>query len=190
LLILSLSLTLSYSSSFNFSLVNLNRLLFVIRIFFITGIATLLELLSEPFYIMIQNQLLFRVRVMVEATAVFFRCVITFILVFYCEVILYQMLNLSFSFTLFFFLFFGLVLFCFDDTNHKTTVVEVTSLYSLRHLNSFSFSVRTLIFCFGSNMLCIDSHRGILCLFRSSNTNKEEIWYSSVEISETTLSSN
>jgi oligosaccharide translocation protein RFT1 len=51
----------------------------------LTGVATLLEILSEPFFIMIQNELLYGVRVAVEASAVFLRCFFTFVFVFYFE---------------------------------------------------------------------------------------------------------
>jgi len=55
----------------------------------LTGVATLLEILSEPFFIMIQNELLYGVRVAVEASAVFLRCFFTFVFVFYFEVCFY-----------------------------------------------------------------------------------------------------
>lgn len=46
------------------------------------GIATFLEVLSEPGYILAQNSMLFSVRVRVEASAVFLKCITTFILVY------------------------------------------------------------------------------------------------------------
>jgi oligosaccharide translocation protein RFT1 len=48
----------------------------------LTCIATFLEVLSEPGYILAQNSMLFSVRVRVEASAIFLKCITTFILVY------------------------------------------------------------------------------------------------------------
>eukprot|EP01120_Amphizonella_sp_Union-15-10_P004850 TRINITY_DN15626_c0_g1_i1.p1 TRINITY_DN15626_c0_g1~~TRINITY_DN15626_c0_g1_i1.p1 ORF type:complete len:551 (+),score=31.78 TRINITY_DN15626_c0_g1_i1:40-1692(+) len=47
----------------------------------LTGLGSFLEILSEPAYIVIQNHMLFRVRVAIEASAILLRCVSTYILV-------------------------------------------------------------------------------------------------------------
>lgn len=47
----------------------------------LTGISLFIELLSEPFYIFSQISLLYHVRMYVETSAVFLRCIVTYFLV-------------------------------------------------------------------------------------------------------------
>ena len=48
---------------------------------FAAGISCIIEILSEPLYILAQNMLLLQLRVKVEALAMFVRCLVTYILV-------------------------------------------------------------------------------------------------------------
>ena len=47
---------------------------------YLMGFATFLEICSEPAYIVVQNSLLFRLRMIVETTGVLVRCIVTYIL--------------------------------------------------------------------------------------------------------------
>lgn len=50
---------------------------------FCAGLSCIVEIFSEPLYILAQNMLLLQVRVRIEAFATFVRCVTTYILVIY-----------------------------------------------------------------------------------------------------------
>lgn len=49
--------------------------------FKLTGFACILELMAEPLYILSQNLLLLKLRLMVETTATILRCLTTYILI-------------------------------------------------------------------------------------------------------------